>query len=398
MAESSLSITFDQLAVEVAVFLGYSATKTDWSAAQLAEIDRYIQSGIRQFYYPPAGEGVPEGYEWSFAKPTTTLTVEARYTTGSLAVATETCTLTGGTWPAWAKTHGTLVMVTPQYTTGSLVVVTGTCTLTGGIWPTWAKTHGTLVIDSVTYTITTRDSDTELTVVGDDVTAADGDWSLSNDDDVTYAITTRDSDTELTVVGDDITAANGDWYLSHVGYQDLPDDLGRVVGDFHYAASEYKRSIVQTSEGHIKTCLSRTSDEAPPTRCTVRHRAQVAGEGQGLEVVWFPIPDDTYTLTYTYEAYAGKITTTDNPYPLGGMKFAELITESCLAIAEQRANDEIGLHSALFARLLLAGIKADRRHGATYFGPMSTHRSGEVQNRHPQSGSNYEITYDGETW
>jgi len=326
MTESTLSITYDQLAVTIAVFLGYSPTDTDWTDAQVAELDRYIQAGIRQFYYPPAGEGVPIGYEWSFLKPTTTVTTLERYATGSLAV------------------------------------VGGTCTLSDGTWPSWAATHGTLVID-----------DTE------------------------YAITTRGSDTELTVVGDDTTADEDDWYLSHAGYQDLPDDLGRVIGNFYYSSSDYRSPVVQMSEFQILAALSRTTSESAPKTCNVRHKTQVAGAGQRLEVLWFPIPDSAYTLEYVYEAYSGAISTEDNPYPLGGMKYAELVTESCLAKAEQRANDEQGLHTVEFLRLLVAGIAHDKKQGATYYGPMSPVET-NPHPRHGDTGSSYPITYDGETW
>lgn len=333
MAESTLSITYDELAVIVAVFLGYSPTKTDWSALEVAELDRYIQAGIRQFYYPPAVDGVPEGYEWSFLKPTTTIEVNARYTTGSLVVAGGTCTLTGGTWPEWAATHGTLVI-----------------------------------------------------------------------DDVTYSITSRDNDTELTVVGSDTTADEDDWYLSNAGYQDLPDDLGRVIGSFYYPSTEHRRSVIQVSKARINAGLARTTDEAPPRECTVRYKTQVPGEGQRMEVVWFPKPNAIRTLTYTYEAYTGTIDTSTNPYPLGGMKYAELVTESCLAIAEQRANDEQGLHTAAFVRLLAAGITYDKRQGASHFGPMSpdsdipTYDYGSNRYPYTYAGSPYPVSYKGETW
>jgi len=326
MAESTLSITYDLLAVEIAVFLCYSATDTDWTAAQVAEIDRYIQAGLRQFYYPPMADGVSAGYEWSFLKPVTTIDT------------------------------------IPRYTTGSIAVVAGTCTITTGVWPAWAATHGTLVIDSVVYSITTRDGDAELTVVGDDV-----------------------------------TAANTEWYLSHAAYQDLPDDLGRVTGDFYFESTEYKKSVVQVSESQVLTALSRTSDVAPPRMCTIRQKAQVPPAGQRLEVVWFPIPDAVYTLTYNYEAYTGQLTTAGNPYPLGGMKYSELVTESCLAIAEQKANDEQGLHTAAFFRLLVAGIAMDRKQGARYYGQMSPVPD-DTPPRHHLAGVNYPVTYDGVTW
>lgn len=328
MAESTLSITYDELAVAVAVFLGYSTTAADWSAEELAEIDRYIQAGIRQFYYPPSVDGIQDAHVWSFLNPTTTLDTITRYATGSLAV------------------------------------VTGTCTLTDGTWPTWAVTHGTLIID-----------DTE------------------------YSITSRDSNTELTVVGDDVTAEEDGWHLGHAGYQDLPDDLARVIGDFYYASVQYRSSIVKVSGPQIRAALSRTTDEAPPRMCTIRYKSQEATDAQRQEVVWFPKPSAVFTLEYEYEAYAGKLTTTANPYPLGGMRYSELVTESCLAIAEQRANDEKGLHTDAFYRLLKSGIAHDRKNDGTFYGPMSSGEapSSMMHHRHHAAHVDYSITYKGET-
>jgi hypothetical protein len=48
--------------------------------------------------------------------------------------------------------------------------------------------------------------------------------------------------------------------------------------------------------------------------------------------------------------------------------FAELITESCLAVAEQRANDEAGIHTDIFNRLLVSMIARDRKSGAQNYG------------------------------
>jgi len=256
MAESTLSIALSDLLLEVAVFLGYSETPADWTTAQAAELDRYVQAGVRQFYYPPGVAGVEAGYNWSFLNPTAT-------------VAT--------------------------------------------------------VADTAT--------------------------------------------------------------------SDLPDDLGRVLGDFFYASSEHRSSIVVVSEAQYQTMRAR-EDSSPASRVAcIRHKTQVVGTGQRLEVAWWPVPTGIYTLTYRYEAYNGKLTEA-NPYPLGGMKHSELLVESCLSIAEQRANDEEGLHTAAFARLLVTGVAKDRNQGARYYGHMG---GGEYDGRdsREKSGS---VSYKGETW
>jgi hypothetical protein len=262
MAESTLSIRYDDLQVEVGRFLGYAADPDTWSDGQVAEVDRYIQAGIRQFYYPPKVEGVEEGYEWSFLKPVTT-------------------------------------------------------------------------IDTV-----------------------DGD-----------------------------------------GEQDLPDDFGRIIGDLHFEASVHARSITVVSEHRILALLQQNDDENRPRHAAVRFKSSDGSAGQRQEIVWWPIPDTAYTLTYRYEAFAGKLVKTTNPYPLGGMKHAEVITESCLAIAEQRANDEKGIHWDAFMRLLATAIAQDRKNGARYFGAMSQGETVESDARCRRlHGSSYNITYKGETW
>jgi hypothetical protein len=324
MTESTLSITYDDIQAAVGKYIGYEGAASTWDVAQKAVVDSYIQSGYRQFLYPPAIDGVEIGYSWSFLNPTTTITTIERYATGSIAV------------------------------------VSGTCTLTDGIWPSWAFTHGSLFLDGTQYTISSRDSNTQLTVVGSD-----------------------------------IEVEEGDWYLKHAGYQDLPDLLGRVIGDFHFAADIHSASIPIISEHDIQMLLQQSVEEGRPEYAAIRSKSSDGTTGQRKEVVWWPIPDDAYTLTYRYEAFTGKLATTK--YPLGGMKFSELIIESCLAIAEQMQNNQRGVHWESFIRLLGSSIAQDRRNGATIYGNMGR-PSAEIYDprdyRHLNRSSS--ITYNGE--
>jgi hypothetical protein len=261
MAESTLSISLSDLQTEVGRFLGYDVDPAQWSDAVAGEVDRVIQSGIRQFYYPPAVEGVDPGYEWSFLKPVAELTT------------------------------------------------------------------------------------------------ADGDVA-----------------------------------------QDMPDNFGRIVGDLHFDASVYAQSITIISEHRILALLQQNDDEGRPRHAALRFKESDGTNGQRQEIVWWPTPDAAYTLTYRYEAFAGKLTES-NAYPLGGMRYAELIIESCLAVAEQRANDERGLHWEAFTRLLVTAVAQDRKNGARYFGAMSQGETVESDARCRRlNGSSYDITYKGETW
>lgn len=260
MSESTLSLSYEDLLKEVGGFLGYGVDGFGLDPDRLNEVDRYVQSGVRQFYYPPAMQGVEAGYAWSFMKPSATIVA---------ADSTET--------------------------------------------------------------------------------------------------------------------------------SDLPDDFGNMAGiAFYYPQSTMRVPIAITSIGGMQALKSRSEEEGTPTFACIRYKESDGTNGHRSEVVWWKTPDTDYTLSYTYEAYTGKLTE-DRPYPLGGMRYSEVIVESCLAIAEQRANDEKGLHTDLFNRLLASAVEMDRRYSAKYYGQM-----GSPDTVHPKTrrnfGETYPITYKGETW
>ena len=260
MAESSLSIGVADLREEVGFFLGYGSASGSWSAAQLAEINKVVKSGVRRVYYPPAVSPETTGYEWSFLRPWTTLA---------------------------------------------------------------------LVADDYDY--------------------------------------------------------------------DLPDDFGRLLGQFHYDKEIYLPSIPEISVAQLLELRANSYVSGDPEFCAVRYKSSDGSAGQRHEVLFSPVPNTDRTLHYQYEAYQGELTD-DYPYPLGGMQLAELYIESCLAVAEQRPNDAPGLHSQMFERLLIDAVMRDRKRDGGYFGQMgdayvtedATWRRGQKL----RDGT-YEITYGG---
>lgn len=88
MPESSLSLTYNDLAGEVGRFLGYGPGayfgSQAWTADQQAAIDGCVRSGLRQFYFPPPQEGYDSSYDWSFTKPVTNIALPTGGTTVAL--------------------------------------------------------------------------------------------------------------------------------------------------------------------------------------------------------------------------------------------------------------------------------------------------------------------------
>lgn len=233
MAESSLSLGLPDLLSVVGRFLGYGGTSGNWSEARAAEIDRVVQSGYRQFLYPPAVEGVTAGYEWTFLRPATT-------------------------------------------------------------------------IDTVADT----------------------------------------------------------------AEQDLPDDFGRLINGFAFEAGTGLAPVLaDVGEGRIRESRQQFDEIARPRIAAILAKTSDGTTGQRRQVMWYPTPDTEYTLSYRYESYAGELTAAA-PYPLGGMKHAELVRESCLAAAEVHADDTKGVHWDAFTRSLIASIARDRREGAKFYGQV----------------------------
>ena len=224
---SSLAVGHDELVGVVARFLGYDPAHL--TEAQTSEVDSCIQSGVRNFYYPPKMEGVDETYEWSFLR-------------------------------------------------------------------------------------------------------------------MACSVTT--------------TADVADYRMA--------DGFGKIHGEIYFSGDDRTRRPLRiVPVGHIQAYRLRPERGAP--RCAAfRYRPTFGSRGQYVELMLYPTPDRAYQLDFAGDADTGRISAS-KPFPLGGPSFAELVVESCLASAEQRSNDEAGLHTERFRDLLVSMIAKDRgRSGASY--------------------------------
>lgn len=254
---ATLSLGYSNLVRLVARFLGYDPAAL--TQGQSAEIDDYVQTGVRNFYYPPASEGADANFEWSFMR------------------------------------------------------MAGGASLSAG-------------------------------------------------------------------VGD---------YL-------LPDGFGRVAG-FPVCApvgSTTGRSqvLAVVSRQDVELMRRRCSSGMPRLAAFVPVKDTFGVRGQRMRLMVAPVPDAAYDLTFAADADAGRLDAETRPFPLGGSRFAELVAESCLAVAEQRANDEEGLHTRNFQRQLVAAVAKDRKTGASVYGPMSGARPACCLPDH------FPVTYKGDTW
>lgn len=87
MAESTLALTYTDLAAEVGVFLGFGPganapySGTAWTTDQQQRIDSCVKAGLTQFLYPPPLDGEKVSYDWNFLKPVGSVTISSASTT-----------------------------------------------------------------------------------------------------------------------------------------------------------------------------------------------------------------------------------------------------------------------------------------------------------------------------
>jgi len=152
--------------------------------------------------------------------------------------------------------------------------------------------------------------------------------------------------------------------------QDLPDDFGRLIQGFTFAANAQVPTIIaDVGEAKIRELRQRFDEGGRPRVAAVRIKAGTGYAGQKREVMWYPDPDDAYVLSYRYDAFVDKLTLA-LPYPLGGMIHGQLCLLSCLAAAEALREDTRGVHWDNFVRNLIASVQRDKREGTKFFGQV----------------------------
>lgn len=300
MAESTLAVDYDELRERIGPVLGYG--RSGWTSDEASEIDDCLRSGLRQFYAPPPLSGQEIAHQWSFLKPTVTFDTVVAYSTGTITVASGVVTLASGTFPAWAA-------------------------------------QGDITFGSQTYTIASRDSDTQVTL--DDTTG---------------------------------TASAGTTYELRRNAYDLPDDFGAIDGELYFskdASRSWKVPI--TSIGRVLGYRSTNPAASTPMLAAIQPKkyptasGSPATAGQRLELHLAPHADAVYRVFYRYFLQPDALNS-NNVFAYGGALHSETILASCLAQAELNRDDVRGSYYEQFLERLAASIALDRRQNGGHLG------------------------------
>lgn len=151
----------------------------------------------------------------------------------------------------------------------------------------------------------------------------------------------------------------------------LPDDVAGVEGQITLQAgtNQLMDPVDFVSAGKIKLLYSQLPGSlGKPTHAAVDYvKGTTALSGQRANLLVFPMADQPYALEF--RAYVTPdAPTIANPYVYGGSQHTETIIEACLAVAEQRFDDKMAIHTQLFAERLKASVALDGRNKPQLFG------------------------------
>jgi len=108
-----------------------------------------------------------------------------------------------------------------------------------------------------------------------------------------------------------------------------------------------------------------------PMIAAIQPKTSAGTAGQKNEIIFWPVPDAEYVLTYKYRILPDALADAAQ-YALGGSAHSQTIRAACLAEAEMRDNDTNGMYTADYTRLLEQSIAYDAR----AYAPRSLGRMG----------------------
>jgi hypothetical protein len=215
---------------------------------------------------------------------------------------------------------------------------------------------------------TVSSSGTTVTATGASWTSRtiDTDYELVVDG-VAYPIVSHTNETVVISFAPS-TAFSGDTYTLIKRYHTLPSDFGYLEGELTYNDSILYGPLRITGEGELRALEQTVLQSGRPYLAAVRPKVLATSAEQRWQLVLFPYPDAVYTFRYKYSVNPDMLANTGTEYTYGGVRHAETILESCLAVAETRFDDKQDVHRSLFLERLAASVAQDQALDPDYYG------------------------------
>lgn len=183
----------------------------------------------------------------------------------------------------------------------------------------------------------------------------------------------------------------------------LPAAYSAMLGPLTFVAggTEIYPPVEIINEAKLREMHQYTNETGRPRFAAIRPIVSDGSADQTYEILIFPTPEKSYTMSYRYQAKMAALTTA-NPYPLGdwathGRSISASVKDCAARYRADLSGGQLNpRHEVEFKNRLAASIDFDRRaHRAENFGyngDMSTRRSLYPFNHH---WGDYNVTYEG---
>ncbi len=149
--------------------------------------------------------------------------------------------------------------------------------------------------------------------------------------------------------------------ISNVSTYDLPASFSGVVGEISLTLAGTTALLIPiVPEPQLRQLQTLSAPNATPSYAAVRPKPSDGTAEQVYEIVFYPTPSANAQASFKYSVTPPMLSD-DNPYPLGGRQFAELMLQSSLAVAEERTAKGQGVAQSKFMTLLQAAIAWDQQ-------------------------------------
>lgn len=140
---------------------------------------------------------------------------------------------------------------------------------------------------------------------------------------------------------------------------DLPATFGTVASEFTLSAGSSARPLKMVDESEVRKLQASSNESGTPLYVAIRPKAVALTATQAWEAIFYPKPNDSFTVSYRYRASTVQADGT-NLYPLGTDVHADTILASCLSVAELRKAKQRGACHEDYMERLAASIRIDQ--------------------------------------
>lgn len=316
MSEPTLAISYTDILTILGYEAGYGRTSNSWDTQQAATIQQALEDGQRMYYFPAPIAPAP-AHQWSWLKPTVSLTL----------------------WPDVAVSA--TVTVTISGATSGIRTVTAT----GGT-PFVASMVGSTII---------------ITDVG------------------SYEIVAYTSTSEIIIAytGSAPSGSTKTFSIASGNYQ-MPDDYGGIEGVMTFSPDNWNSDIAIVPEGRIRRYRADSNTSGIPAFAAIRPKqnptSQILTQSQRHEMMVYPKPDQSYDVYFKQVLIVPKISAL-RPYPYGGAPYAQFFKACCCAALETLVGAGRGPKYAVMQTELAAAIVTDTTTArAEYYGRVPGRR------------------------